>query len=851
MNRQGSKQSLDATVVQGGAQSPAPEELSDAPLGDVLPLRQKVAPARPKPKPAVKRRRSSRKLAMEEAVQMREERLRDMERKLLQLQSTNDRLQAELRDREQEVRNYKTHRAFEFAQELVDIKDEPTRAWRLPLAMARLAVPKQTRTWLAQKVVHPMRQVGEHVLEIALEQPLRRLPDPNPLVDGVTSLYRKVEQGVFGVRRYETRRECWPETQPLVSVIIPCFNYGSFLPDALASLDRQTLQDFEIILVEGGSTDGTTQAQVRALHHPKVRKLFQPQPTLVGENRLAGLQLARGKYITFLDADDKLEPTYLEKAVMAFELLGVDVVYPSVQLFGRENRVWETADEFTLANLSKTNTVSTVAMFRYETWKSQNIGYGSNKDGSIEDWDFWLRFAERGARGYKIREPLMLYRIHGNSLSDAIRPELQQAYRKTLAKHRRYLGPRRVARVSREQTLPLEAKPPSPDLSRSLLPVRNPLRIALAQPWMVMGGSDSLMLQVFATREQEDARLTVYSTIETPPSMGSSAGAFQRLTDDVFELSRELPASAHDEAILHLLRTRQVNVLMIVGSPQTYALLPRIRKELPHVRVVDHLYNTVGHLANNRKHASEIDFHIVANEEVRDALLRGGESPERIRVIYHGIDMKRFSQEAVPYEADGLPGLALAPGERLVLYSGRFSEEKGVMRFVEIVRRMRRDTHVRFAMTGDGPQRPEVEEFIHRHALSNRVELLGIVDDSKPYLRRADVVVIPSDVEGLPLVCLEALALGTPVVASKVGALPEVIQSGRTGFLVPPTDVDGFVRDIRGALSLDAKRTRLARTCRQSVEERFSIETARQKYYEVFRQLASKGAASGVMQGSR
>ena len=669
------------------------------------------------------------------------ERLRELEHKLQQLQTTEQQLRSQLSEREEQVRSYKTHRAFEFAQELVDIKDEPTRAWRLPLAMARLMLPKPARAWLGQTVLQPARQAGEYVLEFAVEQPLQRLPDPQPLVERVTALLHQVKQGVVGEET--PGREGWPESRPLVSVIIPCFNYGSFLPEALVSLDKQTLQDFEIILVEGGSTDGTTTEQVRALQHPKVRKLFQPEPTRVGENRLAGLRQARGKYITFLDADDMLAPTYLEKAVMALELLGVDVVYPSAQLFGREQRVWETADEFSLANLSKTNTVSTVAMFRYETWRSLGIGYGSNKDGSIEDWDFWLRFAERGARGYKIREPLMLYRIHGNSLSDAIRPGLEKAYRKTLAKHRRYLGPLHVARVSREQTRPIEETVPSRDLSRGVLPARNPLRIALAQPWMVMGGSDSLMLQVFATCHQEDARLTVYSTIETPPSMGSSAGAFQRLTDDVFELSKELPGCAHDEAILHLLRTRQVNVLMLIGSARTYALLPGIRRELPHVRVVDHLYNTVGHLKSNRRHAGEIDFHIVANEEVRDALLRGGESPERIRIIYHGIDMKRFSQEAVPYLPGGPPRLELAAGERLVLYSGRFSEEKGVLRFVEIARRMRRDPRVRFAMTGDGPQRPEVEELIRRHGLAERVTLLGIVEDARPYLRRADVVVHP------------------------------------------------------------------------------------------------------------
>ncbi|HEX8438942.1 glycosyltransferase, partial [Archangium sp.] len=303
MNRQGSKQALDATVGQREERSPASSQKSDEPLGDVLPLHQKVAP-KPRSKPRAKRQRPAK--TGDEATLLRE-RMLEMERKLQQLQSSNLKLQSELDVREQQVRDYKTHRAFEFAQELVDMKDEPSRAWRLPLAMARLAMPKPARRWLQQNVLQPVRKVGDRVVEVAVEEPLRRLPDPQPLVDKASSLYRQVEQGVFGkLRPGSLQGDRWPAEQPLVSVIIPCFNYGRFLSDALVSLDKQTLQDFEIIIVEGGSTDGTTTQLVRELEHPKVRKIFQPEPTLVGENRLTGLQQARGKYITFLDADDMI-----------------------------------------------------------------------------------------------------------------------------------------------------------------------------------------------------------------------------------------------------------------------------------------------------------------------------------------------------------------------------------------------------------------------------------------------------------------------------------------------------------------------------------------------------------------
>lgn len=431
----------------------------------------------------------------------------------------------------------------------------------------------------------------------------------------------------------------------------------------------------------------------------------------------------------------------------------------------------------------------------------------------------------------------MLYRIHGNSLSDQVKQRQEAADRATLAPHRRYLGPLRIRRISRGQRVLPKPVSGHNDLSRT---VRDDgaLGIALAVPWLVVGGSDHLMLQVFADHRERNARLTVYTTLGAPAQMGNSSADYQALSDDVFELHRELPEASRPDAILHLLKTRNIKVLLLVGSAMTYDLLPRLRTELPHVKVIDHLYNAVGHIENNRRHAQRIDFHIVANDEVKDALLARGERSDRIAVVHHGIDMRRY--DPVDFRrTDDLPGLALRSGERLVLYAGRFSEEKGVHRVVEFAERMRSDENVRFAMIGDGPMRPAVEEALQRAGLRDRVTLLGFVRDARDYLRRADVVVIPSDVEGLPLVCLESLAMGTPVVASAVGALPAAIENGVTGEVVPPGEVGAFTDAIRRTLRLGAAdREALARTCRESVVDRFSIEAVRDQYHSVFRKVA-------------
>lgn len=108
-------------------------------------------------------------------------------------------------------------------------------------------------------------------------------------------------------------------TRPTVSVIIPCYNYGRFLQDAVDSVLQQTFQDFEIIVVDDHSTDNTPDEAAKFTSNERIKYVRQPHNVGQSQNRNTGINLAQGEFITFLDADDAYEKDMLEKLLLVLE----------------------------------------------------------------------------------------------------------------------------------------------------------------------------------------------------------------------------------------------------------------------------------------------------------------------------------------------------------------------------------------------------------------------------------------------------------------------------------------------------------------------------------------------------
>ena len=184
--------------------------------------------------------------------------------------------------------------------------------------------------------------------------------------------------------------------------------------------------------------------------------------------------------------------------------------------------------------------------------------------------------------------------------------------------------------------------------------------------------------------------------------------------------------------------------------------------------------------------------------------------------------------------------LGLGP-EPILLCVGRLARDKGFATAIKALARVGRED-ARLLILGSGPERALLEQEARKAGVSDRVDFLG----SKPrtevadHLAASDVFLFPTERdEAAPLVPLEAMAAGLPVVASDIGGGAELIESGKTGLLVPPASVDSLAGAIDSLLADDALRRRMGEAARERIVERYTIEAMTRQTVAVY-ELAAK-----------
>ncbi|MBN1664770.1 MAG: glycosyltransferase family 2 protein [Deltaproteobacteria bacterium] len=208
------------------------------------------------------------------------------------------------------------------------------------------------------------------------------------------------------------------EFTPVVSVIMPCFNHGQYIDEAVASVLAQSYQNFEIIIIDDGSTDTETIQLLKNYTCPKTKVLRTPNKGPAAARNI-GMSQAQGEYLCALDADDRLHPEFFQKSIALLEN-NPHIAFAScwIQMFGDENSLWK-QDHCDLTTLLCECTVATPSLVRKSTALSIG-GYDENPNlGYNEDWDFWLSLVEKGFRGQIIPEVLFYYRKQPNSRAAA------------------------------------------------------------------------------------------------------------------------------------------------------------------------------------------------------------------------------------------------------------------------------------------------------------------------------------------------------------------------------------------------------------------------------------------------
>lgn len=196
---------------------------------------------------------------------------------------------------------------------------------------------------------------------------------------------------------------------PVVSIVIPCYNAGPLLEEAIESALSQTHREVEIVVVDDGSTDAQTVALLDRSHWSRTRILRQTNKGPAAARNTA-IRAAVGAYILPLDADDRIDPTYVAKALQAMESRpGVGIVYCKALRFGRETGPWN-LPKYSIQEMVIDNVIFCTALFRKSDWEAVG-GFNEALRHGVEDYEFWLRLLARGVDVHQLDEYLFYYRV--------------------------------------------------------------------------------------------------------------------------------------------------------------------------------------------------------------------------------------------------------------------------------------------------------------------------------------------------------------------------------------------------------------------------------------------------------
>lgn len=345
-------------------------------------------------------------------------------------------------------------------------------------------------------------------------------------------------------------------------------------------------------------------------------------------------------------------------------------------------------------------------------------------------------------------------------------------------------------------------------------------RLLLVVPWLTMGGADKVNLDLVRGL---CPRFDIFLVTTSDVHHGWESRFRPHVRAIIHAATLHWPGLQH-VVIPQLVEGLSIKTILISNSREGYQALPNVKRRFPGVKVLDLLHGEGGALemggfpaisASYDAYLSRrivISDHLVALLQHKYAVTR-----EKIVRIHNGLDSDYFNPDALPVETSSRP--------LTISFIGRLSPEKHPEHVVSIARALSPAIQCQFLIAGDGPLRSELAGNVESAPPSHPLRFLGDVRDVRTLLGATDVLVLCSEMEGIPLVLLEAMSMRVPVVASRVGGIPEIVEDGVQGFLVPYDDQ--FVNEMTHALTTlltdTALRHEFGRSGRERVLKSFSM----------------------------
>lgn len=614
-----------------------------------------------------------------------------------------------------------------------------------------------------------------------------------------------------------------------LSIITPFYNTGDIFFETARSLFAQSLQDWEWIVVDDGSTDPESKVRLEriAAQDSRVRILRQENagPSAA---RNAGFKASSGGYVALLDSDDMLEPTYLEKCVWFLESNpGFAFCNSYSVIFGEECFLFDGGFDAGKRHVQR-NIGPPISVVRRSAYAEVG-GFDESIRFGHEDWDFWLSMAKAGHWGYTLKEYLQWYRKRKDGRFEQIMSAGSTNAEFEALMHTKYAG------LEQRFPEPVRRHPAAYEDVRSDIKVHNRLRgelkgrhVMFLIPWMVTGGADRVNLDLIEGLAARGHQITIVATLATEHRWEHH---FARFTPDVFVLPIFLAESDYPRFLAYLIQSRSIDTVLITGSTIGYQLLPYMRANSSGVAFLDMCHVEEEHWLNGGHprfgvgYQELLDTNIVTTAHLGRWMEGRGADKGRIERMYTGI-------RTTP--ADDLPALRaevmaefnLKVDVPVIVFAGRLCDQKRPMLLIQILNALRHQgCKFQALIIGDGELRAEVEGLIAQLAVQDEVRLLGSLPHQKwlDLLVVSDILLMPSRYEGISIALLEAMAAGVVPVVAHVGGQSEIVESS-AGELIPhgPHELDAYAKAVYALLNDPAERARRSARCKELAASKFS-----------------------------
>jgi glycosyltransferase involved in cell wall biosynthesis/GT2 family glycosyltransferase len=562
--------------------------------------------------------------------------------------------------------------------------------------------------------------------------------------------------------------------KPTISIITPFYNGGATLMETANSIFNQTYPYFEWIIVDDGSKDEDSLKELAKLEKMDKRiKVYHKENGGPSVARDYGIEKSSKdtKYVYFLDCDDLIDKTMLECLYWTLETHPeASFAYTSMVNFGDREFIWE--QWLTIEREMVENVISISSMVKKSDLLEVGC-FGLKEKGMYEDWNLWLKLLKAGKVPIRVSDKLFWYRVNNTGEFSRAKQNHKKAMKyvnETAKQIENYVHAIQFPREGSKYDTVNELDMSLPMYKRE----DKRKNVLFIFPWMVVGGADIFNLELIKRLDKSKYKAII---VTTTPNINKLEQDFKDYAECVYDLSSFLDRNAYINFVDYLMKSRNIDMVVVSNSQYGYYMVPYLKGKYPTVPFIDYIHSI--DIADPREGfgrcTMDVDKYLsgtyVCNNFTKNQLERDYKK-SNVKTLYIGTDDERFNPEK--YNKEELLDKYKLPKDKLIITMiARLSDEKRPEMFVEICKRIHEkhpDTY--FVIGGDGPLKKKVEDLV-----DDNFRLLGMVSNSEEIYKVSDITINCSSLEGLALTSYESLAMGVPVISTDVGGQTELIDN--------------------------------------------------------------------------